>query len=698
MKIVSRVLFLLIFVSVVVIVALPSASAMEWNNCCDVHVNNAELESAYHDFVQSSYCSGGTLTDDCLAEANKDGHSLTYFKKVLIDDAKKECLEKTKELKDEFNNGYDGLFGSESFDKIDYFSDSVSFNDPFYQRIDINPLQYDVKNTLWKEPREHPETFWNYRIANSRFSYLKPTSITPSQMTEIYNDQYQKAYETCKEKEYDFELFQSCMQKNTHFSKQETDAYYFYSGLKGEFYIEALGVCEEELGFQNDLGILSFPGQPSKASCTDDELIDGCCPGYHKDKKYGICCSEGYEGYRSTEDNTLLCVPAQQDDEIVSVDIRLSKNNLLLDGKDTIKATLTYTARTPAGELVPYANKEIFHGIVADSPTSQFKFNVKPLSQKTDDEGKLQAVISLKKAQLDLLGLDKKEKTKIYVYSLDQPDSERKQTSFTLSYGEGIHIESIEKVSEGPVWQGAGAEFVVKVNDPLNEKKQYTFTSPSPLRVNGKTQEVIGGDATAYYTTTKNEVPFAWYAPEISKKMKINYAKRIQQSLVKMGLVVAEDFAGNKLGEYTGDAKKMADSSENFNKLNKVYEGMNTLVKTDIQAGGAVQQGNNMASMLKTANEPYQLAHKGISFIMWTEGTIGLLGEPATPLLTTLKVGLTGLDDWYSLVEDLENVAQAKKIRLEFPITVSVKGLSSGSNDTKEELVPVEGFEMVMEG
>lgn len=690
MKLYGFVILSLIFIFSILSFS-TNVSALDWHDCCNVIVDNAKLESLYFDFVENNFCVEGYSHDECVANANKAGRSFDNFKQVLIDDPKHICLEKTKDLKDQFNNGYDSLFGPVSFDEIDYFFDNVDFKDPFLSKYYISSVGFDLDKTLWKEPRIPGQSIISFQPSNSRFSYLEP-SLSVSDMVKIYQQQYNSAASFCAQESSKGTDFNDCMRSKTHFSKDEIDMFYFYSDLKGSFYSEALSVCEEEFGFQNDIGLIKFPGQPGQVSCSQGELVDGCCPGYHMDSKFNICCSTGFEAYES-DSGSVLCGPAQLDDKIVSVNINLNDDELLLDGHDSITATLHYEARTPLGEIVPYANKNIYHGIVAESKTSQFSFKVEKLSSKTDENGNLDVVISLKDANLDLLGLDKTEPTSVFVYSLDQPENERDDASFTLSYGDGIKIDSIKKVSDGPVWQGAGAKLVVKVSDPINELKRYTFTSKSGLRVNGATQEVIGDDSTAYLTTKDNEVTFGWYAPEISQKMKMDYSRRIQESLVKMSLIVAEDVAGNELGKYTDDVKKFDSSSDNFKNLNKLYGGMNKLVKTDIQANGAVEQGQAMA---KTAKEPYQVAKKGISYLMWMEGTIGFLGKPATPLLTGLKVGLTGVNDWYSLVEDLEKVAKAKKIDMEFPVTVKVEGLSSGSNDTLEQDIPVQGFEMVL--
>lgn len=701
MKLYGFVILSLIFIFSILSFS-TNASALDWHDCCNVIVDNAKLESLYFDFVENNFCVEGYSHDECVANANKAGRSFDNFKQVLIDDPKHICLEKTKDLKDEFTNGYDSLFGPVSFKALDefyyYAGPNVDFSDPFLDGMRIDPVAYDVEKTLWKEPRDIGNMYYNFQVSNSRFNYLKPTSISASKMSEIYTDQYYSTKEICDNIDLPFDtaeensaLYNSCKLKNNHFSKAELDAYYFYSDLKGFFYTKALGVCEEEFGFQNDIGLIRFPGQPGQVSCSQGDLVDGCCPGYHMDSKFNVCCSTGFEAYQ-LESGSVLCGPAQMDDEIVSVNIILEDDELLLDGKDTIKATLKYEARTPLGEIVPYANKNIYHGIVAESKTSQFSFKVEKLSSKTDENGNLDVVISLKDANLDLLGLDKNEPTTVFVYSLDQPDNERDDASFILSYGDGIKIDSIKKASDGPVWQGAGAELVVKVSDPINELKRYTFTSKSGLRVNGANQEVLNDGATAYLTTKDNEVHFGWFAPKLSQEMKMDYSRRIQESLIKMTLVVAEDVAGAKLSKFQ-DLNKLEDLDENFQKLNKLYDGMNKLVKTKIQSDGAIERGQAMA---KTAKEPYQVAKEGIAYIMWIEGTIGLLGKPASPLLTTLKVGLTGVNDWYSLVEDLEKVAKAEKIDMEFPVTVKVEGLSSGSNDTLEQDIPVQGFEMVL--
>ena len=684
--------FLLLFFVFLVIVS-SSVSAIQWHNCCDVTINENELNSLYHNFVENNYCYQGISYDDCLANAVKDGRSFENFKQVLVDNPKTVCFEKTDELKDEFENGYDGLFGKTDFKSIDYFFPDVYFENPFSQRITIQPISYDVEKTLWKENRFPGKLFDDFIVSSSRFSYLNPTKISISKINELYLNQYNSAKKICDSIDLPFDnyeengaLYDSCMKKNFHFSKDEIDAYYWYSDLKGSFYVKALSICEEELGFQNDLGLINFPGQ-SSVSCGDGDLVDGCCPGYHKDQKFDVCCSAGFEAYEA-ESGSIICGPAQLDDEIISVDISLNKNELLLNGKDSILAKLSFSARTPLGEIVPYANKKIFNGIMAESKTSQFSFDVKKLSDTTDADGNLDVVISLKDANVDSLGLDKNDPVKVFVYSLDEEDKDRSDVFFTLSYGDGLRIVDVEQLSDD-AWQGSPVQLRVHVDDPLNEKKMYIFSSKTGFRLDGSSEDFM-----AFKTTKDNDLDFSWFAPVISQKMKMDYTKRLLDGLVKMSLVAAEDIAGNKLdGRIAKLEKEGVELSSRYNKLNKFYGTTNTLVKADIQAGSAIKQGQLMA---QTASEPYQVAKKGISYLMWLEGTIGLLGKPATPLLTTLKVGLTGIDEWYSAVEDLEKVAKSKKITLEFPVTVTVKGLQSGTNDTFTKNIPVQGFEMVL--
>ena len=353
-------------------------------------------------------------------------------------------------------------------------------------------------------------------------------------------------------------------------------------------------------------------------------MIDGCCPGFHKDTTFNICCSSGFEGYEK-EDGTVLCGLSQEDDEINSVNIELSKNELVLDGKDFLTATLTYSSRTPTGEIIPYANRNVFHGVIAESETSQYSFIVEKLSDKTDSEGKLNVKISLKNAEINTLGIDI-ENVKVMVYSLDQPDYEQDDTFFTLSFGEGLQIESIESISNQKVWQNSPVKFKVKVNDPINEKKMFTLESSTSFKIDGREEDFI-----TYYTTKENEFEFTWFAPQISNEIKMDYIKRIADGLVKMGLVAAEDIGGNKLGDYLKNSEKV---SLNFKNTNEVYNKMNLLVKTDMQATSANSLGKDL---IKTANEPYKYAQTGVNTVLWMEVTMGILGKPATPLLTTLK-------------------------------------------------------------
>ena len=691
-------LSLTVLLFITIIALATTSSALEWHDCCNVQVNENTLQSLYHDFVQNNYCYKGSSYDDCLKDAIEDGRSFEEFKKILIDDSVASCKKRNEHPKDIFTNGlveYSSFLGFDyNFDEIHDFSlpEYVSFYDPFTRRLTISPYSFDVKKTLWKEPREKGKTYSFFQADNSRFSYLKPK--TPlSKVISKYRSEFYHAKEICDKieltadnREDNYQMYQDCMRKNTHFTKNDIDLYYFYSGLKGSYYVDALAVCEEELGFQNDIGIISFPGQEKKSGCDEQSKIDGCCPGYHKDKEFDVCCSDGFKAYKSVG-GSVLCGPSESELEVVSVDFDFDKKILKLDGKDKITAKLTYTARTPSGELIPYANKKV-QSIVVDSRTNQFSFNVNKHSEKTDGNGVLTVDISLKKAQSDGMRFDKNNLPKVYVYSLDENYEDQNDDFFTLSFGDGIKIKSVDQLS-GEAWQGSPVKLIVHVDDPMNEKKMYIFSSKTGFRVDGSSEDYV-----YFKTTNANDVDFAWFAPKISREMKMNYAKRIFDGLLKMSLVASEDLAGAKLnGRLAKLSKENVQLSTRFSKLNGFYDSTNKIVKTSIQANDAIKQGE---SLVKTAREPYQVAKKGISYLMWLEGTIGLLGKPATPLLTSLKVGLTGIDEWYSAVEDLEKIASSKKITLEFPVTVTVKGLQSGTNDTFTKNIPVKGFEMVL--
>ena len=662
-------------------------ASIEWHNCCEITIDDNKLEEAYSNFVKNQ-C--GVVDDKCFSYLKSRKMLFEDFKRILIDEPKKECFEKTQDSKKLFEAKTFDFFVKLDTSKIDYFFEE-SFKDPSFYKVTIIPQSYDLKSSLWMENRI-PSLFSDFTIANSRFNYLRSNFMDVKDLQKQYDKEYYNAKKICDEKVTTKEIpyenseqYDVCMRTNTHFSKNFIDNYYF-NILKSGYYVKALSVCEELLGFQNDENLINFPGQLNNNGCSDSEKINGCCPGYHKDIKFDVCCSKGFEAYKS-EDGSILCGPAQLGPEIISVKIKLSKNKLLLDNQDSIIATLSYSARTPLGEIVPYANKNINGGIVARAKTSQFDFDVKQLSKKTDENGELKVKITLKKANIDSVGFDSNEKIKVNIYSLDQPDYEKTKTYFTLDFGKGIKINSVEQVSNGVAWQGTPIQLKVTVDDPLHEKKLYKFESKTSFRINGKNEDYV-----SFYTTKENEVPFTWFSPKISSEVKIDYTKRIATALYKMGLIALEDIGSEKLEKYISSTKPSEISNE-FTKLNQIYDGMNKIVKVDIQANGAIDQGK---SLVKKETETYQFAKKGINGLLWLEGTIGILGKPATPLLTTLKAGLTGVNEWYNLVEDLEKVAKSKKVTLKFPITVSVEGLQTKSKDSIKKEIPVQGFEMVM--
>ncbi len=637
-------------------------SGVEWNNCCDVTVNQKALDELYQQYIIEDCPYTGADTQNCAEYHTKkvsEGKALDKegFKEALIDKPKQECEQANKEDKKAFEEKGDGKF---------YFGDDLNEN-PFNKQLTIDPYQYRI------DPPEHyPSIAKTITISSSPFNYLTRDFES---FKERYLKEYNRAYPICEEKSKYKEYFDNdCMEEEMKLTPQDKELYDFYSS-KHSYYIDGLHNCLKIFSWHHDRGLINFPGEPQNNCDNPDE--HGCCPGTHYEKDLDICCPKGYIGVAG--ETSPYCA-LDTETGIVKTKIILSKEKLLLDGKDEIEATITYYTKDPSGNIIPYADKNIL-GVVAEADTSALSFSVQNPSKKTDKKGEVQAYIKLKKAQQ---GLVKLENTTVKVFAVERPDD---NAVFSVSYGDGIRIESIEKISKGKIWQGAGAKFKVTVDDPLNEKKIYKFTSKSGFRIDEKTE-----DYAAFKTTKDNEVTFGWFAPKISKKVKIQYAHKLAKALAKIGMVVAEDIGSKKLEEIQS-ATKAEDVSENLKNVREVYDKMNKVIKPATQGVTGAAEG---ISLIQEANAPYQTAQKGIEFLLWTEGTIGILGKPATPLLTTLKAGLTGVDEWYNLVNDMDKIAKSKKITLETPLTVSVEGLETGSNDTKTITVPVEGFEMVL--
>ena len=78
---------------------------------------------------------------------------------------------------------------------------------------------------------------------------------------------------------------------------------------------------------------------------------------------------------------------------------------------------------------------------------------------------------------------------------------------------------------------------------------------------------------------------------------------------------------------------------------------------------------------------------KGVSLI---EGVVGVFAETSLPL----SIGLSALQDWYSTVDTMIEIGNAKKIEKQFTITARVKGKKGA--DSRSIIVPVEGYEMVL--
>ncbi len=672
---------------VLLVLCSSAVLAVQWHDCCEVELDEGALRTLYEDAVRSQ-CHGEEFSV-CLAKyeeraARGEVNGYDDFRRILVEEPQRACRERNRQEEYWFNGGCEGvMFCAEA---KEYYPGTVfaatRFQDPSYELFSISPKRYSVEDgSLWKLRRDVPKFRRGFRLADSRFASLIPP-FEVSSFQEKFDAALQTAETTCHERGLSkdgaaYKEYLACLEETIPLSPEEKSFYEYLTG-KAQYFIEGLVVCEEELGFQNDLGLVSFPGQGCSGAGPD-----GCCEGYHLDEEFGVCCPEGFAAYEGPG-GTVRCGPAPED-EIVSVEVSLEKEELVLDGEDSLVATLRYRARSPAGEIVPYAGRHV-NGVVARAETSGLEFSTKLLADTTDDAGRVQARISLKKAALGLLP---PEPVTVFVWALDDPSPGHERRVSFRTKTVGVRITALEQLS-GPAWQGAPVQLRVTVADPLHEKKLFSFLSGTSFRVDGKTEEFA-----AYKTTRENSVSFAWFAPKVSREMKLQYATRVRNALIAMGLVAGEDLMGAALDARKAQLFKEGALSPRFSKVNGFYEGLNKVVSLDSQAAGAVQQGRQL---VEATAAPYQLAKKGVGALLWLEGTIGLVGSPASPVLTSLKVGLTGIDAWYSLVEDLEKVAKAEKVTLEFPVTVKVEGLQTHSVATKTITIPVQGFEIILGG
>jgi|GEM_PF-5146335 len=721
--------------SLLFLLPVPSLS-LEWHNCCEALVQNDKLIENYLIYNKTRMNSLG------------DGLSPEGYAKAVFYSPVEACKRESAIYKEQFMKATAKPVSAFNENDAGHYADSGAFVSlgGFFDALayprssstlgwQANYYSYDIhdwpgrKNSVPRKGASSVRGSWS--ISGSPFYYLAP-KVSFSSFIERYNALYPKALSECSalhpayapEGYFDSESFEK--QKECVSGKIIADAVIrenivLYSGA-GSSYVNGLVICDETLGDQHQFGMLKFPGEPSGG-----RPLDGKCPEGYRLTEHSVCCRAGFDSEKSPS-GEIACVAVPGKDGIADVSISLDKKTLLLDGKDSIIATFSFFGRDSSGKLIPYSDKSVMPLFVSEAETGNMKFSTKPLSEKTDSSGKIRVKISLEGAIKDLL--NNRNSSKVFVYSLDTPSEKRKQVFFTVEYAESLKIISVAFDSGSSAWNGGGAKIKIIVSDPLSENKRYTIDTPTRiaddsgklvrasegLRVAGKPSDYVG-----YVTTRENSIVFGWHPPRVSEERKMEYGKKIRDSLKNAGITLFTSYAEDKVKKYkeaVSDTEKAIESGslleisllkeqgrlvlpnsaryEHFLGLDRFYENFNKLVSFNQLSNDSISLGKTAGAYVNGENKPlYQKINDGLDGLFWMEGVVNLR-FPDAKIPNRYKIPLQMVKDWYAVVSEMEELASNETMTLSIPITVTVEGLESGATDTFVATLPVEGFKAVL--
>ncbi len=711
----------------------PSFS-LEWHDCCNAIVQNDQLIENY------------LIYNKTRMNALGEGLSPERYAKAVFYSPVETCKKESEIYKAEFLKRVAKTPSAFTENDAGYFSDSGAYSSlgGFFDAIayqsasstwgwEANYYSYDLHDWPGRKnvPRKGASSVrGKWSLPSSPFYYLSPKSSFSS-FIERYNALYHKALSECSALYPDyapegyFDKESSKKQDDCVSGKMLADSVIrdnivIYSGA-GSSYVKGLIICDENLGDQHQLGILKFPGEPSGGAPKEGK----CLVGYHL-TEHSVCCRDGFDSKKSAS-GEIACVAIAGQDGISDVSVSLDKRTFLLDGKDSIIATFSFSGSDSSGKPIPYSDKKVIPLFVAESETGNMKFLAKPLSERTDSSGKIIVKITLESAIKDLL--NNRNSSKVFVYSLDSPVEKRKQVFFTTEYAEGLKITSVAFDSGSSAWNGGGARIRITVSDPLSENKRYTIDTPTRIaddsgklvrasegmRVSGKPSDYVG-----YVTTRDNSIVFGWHPPRISDERKVKYGVKIRDSLKNAGITLFTSYAEDKLKKYkeaVSDTKNAVESGslleitklgrdgrlvlpssnyEHFSGLDRFYENFGKLVSFGTLSNDSINLGKTAGGYYNGENKPlYQKINDGLDGLFWMEGAVNLR-FPDAKIPNRYKIPLQMVKDWYAVVAEMEELASNETMTLSVPITVTVEGLESGATDTFVATIPVEGFKAVL--
>lgn len=691
---------LLLFLLMFILLILPlNVASLTWHNCCDsITINEEAIRAGYQKHK----------------ELNEYPRQESEFKTVAVYNNLKRCQEKEDKLEEIFN-AFIGKIPSITLQQNGKYlaTGGVGLAGADVSQMPIHDFSIDSWYRENAVPFRYQKTTLDYKSGswilngglnvfeprNSHFAYMLPNENFNS-FKQKYEELVQEAEKICKGQD----MYFTCV--NTYVLSDDTISKNIGTFTwAGKTYIEGLLNCENFMGGAIDEGFASITSnqQEENINCAQGQKIS------INDAGAQICLDE-----------------AEQEIEKIKLD--LNKQTLLLDGKDTIKATFTFLTKDESGKEVPYTNRNVW-GFGVDTQEPGLEFDITPVKGITNQKGEFVATISLKNAKRNIM--EERNNSRVYVYSTKMPLNQREETYFTLAYAKSIQITNVEVIGK-VAWQQRGTKLKITVEDPLNERKRYTIDSSSRIklpegqeiestngiRAGGKTSEYIG-----YVTTVKNEVEVGWYAPTLTREEQISYGKKIAKSLANAGLMWASSKGTDKAKDYKKSVEETKEAVtknipseiarlrnegrfnfilndneyEKFLGYERLYENMNKFVGFDSLASkDSKDLGKRVGITLTEDSQPvYSKINTALKGLFWAEGAVGI-ARPDKSIPPGVKIPLQLLMDWYDTVEEMENFAKEDKMSITVPVTIIVEGIESGASDTRTIDIPVEGYKVIL--